>query len=105
MSAARILAAYRVIFGALIVVASLQTLAARPAHHVVLLAAAEIAGALMLLWRRAQWVGAALLLVVFSGAQVMSAFEGEYPMRFLQYVASTVLIVILDRTLSHVRHA
>lgn len=100
MSAARILAAYRMIFGALIVMASIQTLAARPVHHVVLLGAIEIAGALMLVWRRAQWAGAALLLLVFAGAQVMSAVEGEYPTRFLQYAASTLLIVLLDRTLA-----
>src|SRR4029077_11727084 len=90
MSAAHILAAYRVIFSALMVVASLQTLAAHPAHHVVLLAAVETAGALMLAWRRAQWVGAALLLAVFACAQIMSAVDGEYPTRFLQYAASTV---------------
>jgi len=79
MSAARILAAYRAIF-------------------VALLAAVEIAGALMLMWRRTQWVGAAALLLVFAGAQVLSAIEGEYPTRFLQYAASTLLIVLLDRT-------
>ena len=100
MSVARILAAYRVTFSTLIVVASIQTLAESPAHHVVLLAAAEIAGALMLLWRRAQWVGAAVLLVVFATAQVLSAVEGEYPTRFVQYAASTLLIVLLDRALS-----
>ncbi|TLZ63154.1 MAG: hypothetical protein E6K20_03000 [Gammaproteobacteria bacterium] len=93
MSAARILAAYRAIFGTLIVVASIQTLVAAPAHHVALLAAAEIAGALMLIWRRTQWVGASVLLV-------LSAVEGEYPTRFPQYAASALLIVLLDRTLS-----
>ena len=100
MSAARVLAAYRVIFCALIVVASIQTLTERPAHHVVLLAAVEIVGALLLMWRRAEWVGAAVLLVVFACAQVISAIEGEYPIRFIQYATSTVLIVLLDRTLS-----
>jgi len=99
MSAARILAAYRGIFGTLIVVASIQTLVAAPAHHVALPAAVEIAAALMLMWRRTQWVGAAVLLLVFAGAQVLSAIEGEYPTRFLQYAASTLLIVLLDRTL------
>ena len=100
MSAARILAAFRTIFGTLIVVASIQTLVAAPAHHVALLAAVEIAGALMLMWRRTQWVGAAVLLLVFAGAQVLSAVEGEYPTRFPQYAASALLIVLLDRTLS-----
>ncbi len=98
MSAARILATYRAIFGTLIVVASIQTLVAAPALHVALLAAVEIAAALMLMWRRTQWVGAAVLLLVFAGAQVLSAIEGEYPTRFLQYAASTLLIVLLDRT-------
>jgi len=100
MSAARILAAYRAIFSTLIVVASIQTLVAAPVHHIALLAVVEIAGALMLMWRRTQWVGAAVLLLVFAGAQVLSAIEREYPTRFLQYAASTLLIVLLDRTLA-----
>jgi hypothetical protein len=105
MSVARILAAYRLTFSTLIVVASIQTLAARPGHHVVLLATAEIAGALLLMWRRAQWAGVAVLLVVFATAQVISAVEGEYPARFLQYAASTILIVLLDRALSQAGQA
>ena len=100
MSAARILAAYRAIFSTLIVVASIQTLMAAPVHHIALLAAVEIAAALMLMWRRAQWVGAAVLLLVFAAAQMMSAVDGEYPTRFLQYAASALLIVLLDRTLA-----
>ena len=104
MSAAHILAAYRVIFSALMVVASLQTLAAHPAHHVVLLAAVEIAGALLLMWRKTQWVGAALLLAVFACAQVLSAVEGDYPTRFLQFAASTVLVVMMDGALARSGH-
>ena len=103
MSAARILAAYRLIFCALIVVASLQTLAQRLPHHAVLLAVVEIAAALMLMWRGTQWVGAAALLVVLAAAQVLSALQGEYPTRFVQYAASTLLIVLLDRRLSGAR--
>jgi hypothetical protein len=105
MSAARILAAYRAIFVTLIVVASVKTLIAERSHHIVLLAAAEIAGALLLMRRRAQWVGAALLLAVFACAQVISAVEGDYPTRFLQYAASTILIVMMDRMLSQTRPA
>ncbi|PYY20782.1 MAG: hypothetical protein DMG62_22020, partial [Acidobacteria bacterium] len=74
-------------------------LVAERSHHIVLLAAAEIAGALLLMWRRAQWVGAAVLLAVFAAAQIMSAVDGECPTRFLQYAASALLIVLLDRTL------
>ena len=103
MSAERILFAYRVIFCALIVVASIQTLAVRLPHHAVLLAAVEIAAALMLLWRRTQWVGAAALLAVLAAAQVLSALQGEWPTRFVQYGASTLLIVLLDRRLSGAR--
>ncbi len=85
------------IFCALIAVASIQTLAERLPHRVVLLAVLEIAAALMLLWRRTQWVGAAAPLVVLAAAQILSALQGEYPMRFMQYAASTLLIVLLDR--------
>jgi len=69
------------------------------------LAAVEIAGALLLLWRRTQWLGAPLLLVVFAGAQALEAAAGSYPTRFLQYAASTVLIVLLDRSLSSAARA
>lgn len=101
MSAARVLAGYRLIFGVLIIIASVQTLlAAQPdGHAVMLLAAVEIAGALILMWRRAQWLGAGLLLCVFAVAQVMAAMAGEWPTRFLQYAVSTLLIVALDRAL------
>ena len=101
MSPARLLAVYRIVFSTLIVVASLQTLlAAREQHGVVLLAATEIAGALILCWRRTQALGAALLLVVFASAQVLSALQGEWPTRFLLYAASALLVVTMDRTLA-----
>jgi hypothetical protein len=101
VSATRLLASYRLIFGALIIIASGQTLlAAQPARHgVMLLAGVEIAGALILMWRRTQWLGACLLLGVFGVAQVMSAMAGEWPTRFAQYAVSTLLIVALDRAL------
>jgi len=103
MSAARVLAAYRLVFCVLIVIASAQTLVAEQTHHVALLATAEIAGALLLVWHRTQWPGAALLLLVFAAAQVIAANEGEYPTRFLQYAASTLLIVGLSKALPHTR--
>jgi hypothetical protein len=100
VSAATALAAYRWVFSALIIVASLQTLfAAQGEPAVTLLAGAEIAGALILLWRRTQWLGAALLLVVFASAQLLSALHGEWPTRFLLYAASAFLIVTMDRAL------
>ncbi|HEY1873078.1 MAG TPA: hypothetical protein VGG67_01620 [Steroidobacteraceae bacterium] len=101
MSARRALAVYRLIFSALIIVASFQTLlAAQGDHAVVLLAVTEIAGALILCWRRTQWLGAALLLVVFACAQVISAMHGEWPIRFTLYAASALLIVTMDRALA-----
>jgi len=104
VSAPAILAVYRLIFSALITVASVQTLlAAQGDYALTLLASAEIAGALMLGWRRTQWPGAALLLIVFAGAQLMSAMQGEWPTRFLLYAASVLLIVTLDRTLAPAR--
>jgi uncharacterized membrane protein YphA (DoxX/SURF4 family) len=99
MSPPRALGIYRVVFCALIVIASAQTLIAEPAHHVIALATAEIIGALLLVWPRTQRPGAVLLLLVFAMAQVMAASEGEYPTRFLQYAASTLLIVGLSRAL------
>jgi hypothetical protein len=105
MSPARVLLAYRLIFCGLIVTASAQTLLTEPAHHATLLAAAEIAGALLLLWRRTQGAGAILLLLVFAAAQIMAAGEGEYPTRFLQYAASTLLIVALSRALPRNRRS
>ena len=104
MNAPRTLAAYRLIFSALITAASVQTLlAARGDHPVTLLAGTEIAGALLLCSRRTQWLGAGLLLVVFACAQLMSALQGEWPTRFLLYAASALLIVMMDRALARAR--
>jgi hypothetical protein len=44
-----------------------------------------------------------LLLVVFACAQVISAAAGSYPTRFLQYAASSLLIVAMDRALATTR--
>jgi len=101
MSAARLLGAYRLLFCALITVASLQTLARGHAvPHVVPLASTEVLGALLLLARRTQWAGLALLLLVFAGAQLLAALAGDWPTRFLQYAASALLIVGMDRALA-----
>ena len=101
MNAPRVLALYRLTFSALIVIASVQTLLAADGDRaVMLLAGAEIAGAVILCWRRTQWLGAGLLLIVFACAQVLSAMEGEWPIRFLLYAASVLLIVTMDRTLT-----
>jgi hypothetical protein len=101
LSAARILAAYRAGFVALIWLASIQALLAghEGGHNIVPLAAAEIVGAAALLWRRTQLPGACVLLGVFAVAQVLSALQGRWPTQFLQYAASTVFIVAMDRAI------
>jgi hypothetical protein len=100
VSAPRLLSLYRLIFSALIITASVQTLIVEHGDRAVMvLAGSEIAGALVLCWRRVQWFGACLLLGVFTFAQVMSAMQGEWPTRFLLYAASVLLIVTMDRTL------
>jgi hypothetical protein len=100
MSTERILRLYRLTFVSLIILSSVQTImmaaAGGHAHHVVLLATAEIAGAATLAWRRTQLIGAGLLLLVFATAQVLSAVMGKWPTRFLLYAASTLVIVLLD---------
>jgi hypothetical protein len=99
VSAARILTAYRTAFVALILAASVQALLAghEGRHNIVPLAAAEIVGAAALLWRRTQLPGACVLLGVFAVAQVLAALQGHWPTQFLQYAASTIFIVALDR--------
>ena len=104
MSARRLLAVYRVTFCLLLMVAGVQTLATRhAASHAVPLAAAEICGALLLLSRRTQKSGLALLLLTFTGAQLLEGLEGEWPTRFAQYAAGALLIVLLDRALAGAR--
>ena len=101
MSPGRILALYRFAFAALIIVASLQAVVAghEGAHQIVPLASAEIAGALLLSWRRTQEAGACLLLGVLIWAQGLSVLDGKWPTHFLQYAASTILIVALERSM------
>jgi hypothetical protein len=101
VSAETILRLYRVCFVALITLASMQALFSghEGGHSIVALAAAEIAAALALLWPRTQIAAACVLLAVFALAQVLSARAGHWPTQFLQYAASTVLIVTMGRAL------
>jgi len=101
VSAERILRVYRACFVAVITLASVQAMFSghEGGHSIVALAAAEIAGALALLWPRTQIAGACVLLAVFALAQVLSARAGHWPTQFLQYAASTVLIVVMGRAL------
>jgi hypothetical protein len=102
MNARRILGLYRWSFVTLIVVASAQALLLghEGGHDIRPLAAAELAGALLLISRGTQRVGALLLLCVFAAAQVISVAQGYWPTQFLQYACSVGCIVMLDRALS-----
>ena len=100
MTAPRILAGYRYLFCALLVLASAQALqAAGQAHAHDLIAAAEATGALLLAARATQWSGAWILLVVFTCAQIAAARASEWPVRFALYAAGAFLIVLLDGAL------
>ncbi len=101
MSAPRILAGYRWLFCALLVAASCQALLTAPQEHAhaTLLAAVEASGAVLLAWRRTQWLGAWTLLLVFSCAQIAAARASEWPVRFVLYAACAFLIALLDGAL------
>ena len=102
MSASRILGFYRSSFVTLIVIASAQALMAahERAHHAAPMACAEIAGALMLSWRKTQLLGAGLLVCVFLGAEMISVAQGTWPTQFLQYACCAIGIVMLDRAMA-----
>lgn len=102
MSALRTLEIYCASFVALLVFASAEAVLAghESGSHIVPLAAAEIVGALALLSRHTRLTGACVLLAVFAFAQVLSALAGHWPTQFLQYAASTLLILALGRALT-----
>lgn len=99
MSTAFLLRSYRWVFVFLIVAGSLEAFGSHE-HAANTLAATEIAGALLLVWRKTQIVGAGLLLAVFAFAQILSATNGQWPIHFAQYAAATILIVLVDRSQS-----
>jgi len=94
----RVLQGYRLAFSALILIASVQTLLGGPRdpHHVVV-ASVEAAGALMFMSGRTQLAGAVALLFTFLLAQGIAVAKGYWHTQYLQYVASTVLILLLGR--------
>ena len=100
MTVDRALALYRVSFCGLIIAASAGTLASDHSGHAQLLAAPEIIGAVLLLWRRLEIAGAGILLIVFASAQTLLAFKGQWSTIFLQYAASVIFIVQISRSRS-----
>jgi len=101
LSARGLLGLYRATFSLLLIIASVQTLAAEPAaSHAGPLAATEILGALLLLARRTQTLALVLLLASFAGAQLLAARQGVWPTRFAHCAASVLLIVLLEGALA-----
>ncbi len=99
MSAHGLLASYRLAFAAILLVASVLTIAG-PEHDAVALAAAEIAGIAFFVWRRSQHLGAAILLGVFAFAESVSISRGQLPTHFLQYAAAVIFVIAMDRRLA-----
>lgn len=99
MKPATLLKIYRWVFAALLVIAGVHVLTAAhaSARHAMPLAVAEMIGAVLLVSRRTQAVGAALLLGVFAAA---FALQRSWPTDLLQYASSSLLIVLMDRALS-----
>jgi hypothetical protein len=99
---ARTLAVYRAVFVGCIVFMSVRTAlsASSFADHHFWLAAIEVAAALLMLPRRTQRGGLALLLLVFAVAAVHGLLTGRVPVDLVLYGASAVAIVAIDRAIS-----
>lgn len=94
----RVLAWYRAIYVACIVVLSVQTMlvATSVTDHHFWLAALEIVGAILLLVRRAQLAGLVVLLVVYAIAATHELLRGHSVVSLVLFAASAAAIVLLD---------
>ncbi len=98
---------FRLIYVLFIAVASFQTARAGfrgegggyAPVHLALLGSAEVAGAVLFLWRRTQLGAAILLLIVYAIATVLTLLDGGNPLRFLYFAATALFIVHADRAL------
>ena len=97
MSTTSLVRMYRYVFAGLLLIATIQTLLVE--HDAIALAAIEIVAILLFLWRRTELFGAGLLLAVFAFAQALTVAHGQWPTHLLQYAATTIFIVLLDRSL------
>lgn len=95
----RSLAAYAVVFSLFIIWASART-AIDPGPHgtgIRYLAFAEIIGGMLFVWRKTRPVGLVILLVVFAVAAVIELHLHEWPVRFVFYAASALLVQHLSK--------
>lgn len=99
MSVATLLSWYRITFVVLLLVASVLTMVDHD-HHGALLTAMEIVGALAFMWRRSQYIGAAILLGVFAFAAFLAIGQGWWATHLVQYAASVLFITAIDHKLS-----
>lgn len=101
MPSEKILRVYRVLFVAVIIGLSVQTMtrANEFSDHHFWLAAIEIVACLLFLVRRTQIAGVTLLLAVFSVAAIHDIATGYVPFSLVLFGASAVTIVLLDRAI------
>jgi hypothetical protein len=98
LNPSRALATYPAVFSVLIVWASLRA-ALNPAPHglgIQYLAAAEVVGAILFAFRRARFLGLAILLAVFAIAATIEIHLHELPLRFVFYAASALFVQYLS---------
>jgi hypothetical protein len=109
MSSDLALRSFRWIYVGFICCTSAQTLlhghrvhftAAVSAPVIELLAATEIAAALLFLMETAELAACAVLACVYSVAAALSVSDGEVPLRFLYYAATALYIVVAHRNMS-----
>jgi hypothetical protein len=94
----RAVAAYAVVFSLFIIWASVRT-AIDPGPHgggIRYLAFAEIIGGILFVWGKTRPVGLVILLVVFAIAAVIELHVHEWPVRFVYYAASALLVQYLS---------
>jgi hypothetical protein len=90
---------FRVLYVACIVALSVQAMhgATGLRDHRVWLPALEILGALLLLGRRVQRVGLAILLAVYLIAAAITLHMGHLPIYLLLYAGTAIFLVRSDR--------
>lgn len=103
--------AYRVLYVAFLVTASIQTLVSALApsagtkphlehfrsSFLVALATSEVVAGALFLFDGTQTIGCVALLAVFAAAQVLSAIEGEVTLRFVYYAGTALFLLAVAR--------